>query len=175
MLEFAVFTLATCIAALMLIASVRALTWHKVSPPLSGLLLLLVLFVTWQVVARSSPFSPEQWLLFILCALVGLVVGLMRGQAAPMEFVPSEGDVLCRRNALLMFCWAAALVVSITLLTIPGLHAPTWKAAMPPALIFLTAAFTLSTCTIFARASTLRRDYLARSEQEPQVRAQESS
>jgi hypothetical protein len=169
MLDFAIFALATGVAALMLIAAVRALTWHKISTPLSGLLLLLVLFVTWQVVARSGPYSPEQWLLFVLCALVGLVLGLLRGQAAPMEFIPSEGDVLYRRGALLIFCWAVAQVVSITLLTIPHLRAPVWKAAMPPALIFLTASFTLSTLTIIARASTLRRDNLARSEHEPQA------
>ena len=169
MLDLAIFALATCVAALMLIASVRALTWHKVSPPLTSTLLLLVLFTTWQVVARSGPFSPEQWILFVLCALVGMLVGLMRGQAASMNFVPSEGGVLCRRGALLLFCWTVVLVASITLLTIPRLHTPAWGVALPPALIFLTAAFALSTLTIFARASSLRRDYLAQPEHEPQA------
>src|SRR5579885_2781954 len=73
----AIFSIATCAAVLMLIASVRALTWHKVSPFLNSILLLLVLFVTWQVVAHSGPIAPEQWILFVLCALVGMLVGLM--------------------------------------------------------------------------------------------------
>src|ERR1051326_7506781 len=159
--DIAVFALATCVGALMLIAAVRALTWHKVSPLLSGTLLLLVLVAAWQVVARGGAPSPEQGLLFTLCALVGLVVGLIRGLNTSMRFVPSEGDTLCKRGGLLIFCWTVAVVVSVTLLTIPGLHASFWKAALPPTLVFLTAAFTTSTLTIIARTTSLRREALS--------------
>ncbi len=164
--DVTVFALATCVGALMLIVAVRGLTWHKVSPFLTSLLLLLVLFATWQVVGRSGSLSLEQWVLFTLSALVGLIVGLIHGQNTAMNFVPSEGDVLCRRGGLLIFCWAVAVVVSISLLTMPGLRASFWKAALPPALVFLTAAFTTSTLTIIARTTSLRREHLSRPEHE---------
>ncbi len=164
--DFAVFATASCIAALMLIVSIRALTWHKVSVFLTSVLLLLVLFATWQVLTHSGPVSVEMWGLFFLCGLSGLVAGLVRGQNTPMRFVPGEGDVLCRRGALLPFFWAATVVTSITLLTMPGRHAPAWAVALPPALVFLTVAFTTTTLTIFARISTLRREHFSRLEQE---------
>jgi 4-amino-4-deoxy-L-arabinose transferase-like glycosyltransferase len=164
--EAAVFALATCVAALMLIASMRALTWHKVSPFLTSILLLLVVVVTWLILARGKAISFEQGLLFTLCGMVGMVAGLVRGQNAPMRFEPGEGDVLCRRGGLLIFCWAAVVVVLITLLTVPGLRAPTWEAILSPTLVFLTAAFIISTLTIFARVSTLRREHLSQLEQE---------
>ncbi len=151
---------------LMLIASIRALTWHKVSQPLTGMLLVLALFAAWQLLTHSGPISAAQWGLFILCALVGLVVGLVRGQCALLRFVPSEGDVLCRRGALLIFCWAATAITLITLLSIPSSRMPAWEAALPPALAFLTAAFVASTLTIFARVSALRRESHAQLEQE---------
>ncbi|HEU5368977.1 MAG TPA: hypothetical protein VFU69_10955 [Ktedonobacterales bacterium] len=164
----AIFAIATCAAVLMLIASMRALTWHKVSPFLNTILLLLVLFVTWQVVAQSGPIAPEQWILFVLSALVGMVLGVVRGQAARMRFEAREGDVLCRRGALLMFCWAVVVVSAITLLTMPSAHRPGWAMALPPALIFLTAAIAISSLTIFARVSTLREENLLHPQAEPQ-------
>jgi hypothetical protein len=167
--DVAIFAIATCAAVLMLIASVRALTWHKVSPFLTGILLLLVLFATWQVVAHSGPIAPEQWILFVLCGLVGMVVGLMRGQAARMRFEEREGDVICRRGALLTFCWAVLVVMSITLLTMPSQHRPIWAVGLPPALIFLAAAFAISSLTIFARVSTLREENLLHPQSEPQA------
>jgi hypothetical protein len=172
--DIAIFALATCVAVLMLIVAVRALTWHKVSPALNSILLLLVLFVTWQLLARGGPVSLEQGVLFALCGLVGLVVGLVRGMTTPMRYVPREGGVLCRRGALLIFGWAAVVVTSITLLTMPGLHAPAWAGFLPPALVFLTAAFTFSTFTILSRVSSLRREqeFQAASEEQSQTLAQ---
>lgn len=166
MLSIAIFTFASGVAALMLIVAIRALTWHKVSGFLTSILLLLVLFATWQVLARSGSTSLERGVLFTLCGLVGLLAGLIRGQNTSMRFEPSEGDVLCRRGALLALGWAITVVISVTLWTIPGLRPPAWAAALAPALIFLTSAFTVSTLIIIARASALRREHFAQLEQE---------
>lgn len=156
--DTAIFAIATCVAALMLIVSIRALTWHKVSSLLNGFLLVLVVFVTGELLARSGPGSFEQWVLFVLCGLVGLIVGLVRGQTVLMRFMPREGDVLCRRGALLIFCWAVVVVISISLLTIPDLRAPAWAGILPPALVFLTTAFIVSTVTILLRVNGMRRE-----------------
>jgi ABC-type xylose transport system permease subunit len=164
--DIVIYAAAANVAALMLIVAIRALTWHKVSPSLTGTLLLLVLFVAWQLLKRTGSVSLEQWVLFVLCALVGLVAGLARGQMAAMRYMPSEGDVLCRRGSLLIFGWAVVVLVKTTLLTIPGLRVPAWQDVLPPALIFLTAAFTVSTLTILARVSATRHEYLAHPEQE---------
>ncbi|HEY7349585.1 MAG TPA: hypothetical protein VH599_14820 [Ktedonobacterales bacterium] len=163
--DIAIFGAATCVAALMLITSMRALTWHKVSTSLTSLLLLLVLFVTWSLLARSGPISLEQWILLVLCGLVGLVVGLVRGQTVPMRYEAREGGVLCRRGALLPFCWAVTAVIMITLSTIPGLRAPAWAGVLPPTLVFSATAFTASTLTVFSRVGSLRREQPPQPEQ----------
>jgi hypothetical protein len=153
----------------MLIVAGRALTWHRISPFLNSLLLLLVLFVTWQVVARSGSIPLDRGFLLTFCALVGLLAGLISGQHTPMRFEPGENDVICRRGALLIFTWAVVVIISITLWTIPGLRAPAWAAVLSPTLAFLTSAFTISTLVIFVRASALRRDQFAQIEREQQV------
>src|SRR5689334_13037957 len=127
----AIFAIATCVAALMLIVAVRALTWHKISPFLNSILLLLVLFATWQVLTRSGRVPLERGILFALCGLVGLVAGVIHSQNTPMRFEPSEGDVICRRGALLSFGWVVVVVLSNTLLAIPGLRTPIWAAILP--------------------------------------------
>jgi len=157
--DLAVFAAATCVAMLMLIVSIRALNWSRVSPVLQGFLTLLVVFVAWQLLKRDGVISFEQGLLFALCFLVGLVVGVIRGLAAGMRYDPREGNVICRRGALISFCWAAAVITYVTLLTIPGLRAPSWEGFLPPVLIFLTTAFTISTLAIISRVSSLRREH----------------
>jgi hypothetical protein len=66
------------------------------------------------------------------------------------------------------------VVISTTLLTMPSLHRPAWAAGLPPALIFLAAAFAVSSLTIFARVSTLREENLLhpQAEQQTQEEAQ---
>lgn len=165
----AIFPIATCVSALMLIVTVRGLTWHKISAFLNSILLLLVLFVTWQVLAGSGAVSLEGGILLTLCGMVGLLAGIIHSQKTPMRFEPSEGDVICRRGALLSFGWAVVVVLSITLLVIPGLRTPVWAAVLPPALVFLTSAFILSTLVLIARANILRREHAFQTESEQPI------
>jgi hypothetical protein len=162
----AILPIVMCVAALMLIVAVRSLTWHKISPFLNGLLLLLVLFATWQVLARSGTVPLERGILLTLCGMVGLIAGVIHSQNAPMRFEPSEGDVICRRGAFLSFAWAVVVMLSITLLAISSLRAPIWAALLPPALVFLTSAFILSTFVLIARANVLRREHVFQAENE---------
>ncbi len=155
----AVFAAATCVAMLMLIVSIRSLNWRRVSQVLQGILALLVAFVTWQLLQHDGVASFEQGLLLALCVLVGLVLGVIRGLAAGIRYEPREGDVICRRGALLPFCWAAAVITYVSLLTIPKLHAPSWEGFLPPALVFLAVAFGMSTLVILSRVSSLRREH----------------
>ena len=166
MSNLAIFAAATWVAVLMLFLSVRSLTWHKVSRLLNSLLLLLVLLATGLLVTHAGPVSFEGGLLFALCGLLGLAVGFARGQAAQMHYEPREGDVMCRRPALLIFCWAGVVIAQITLLADPAARLPSWEIALHAALIFLTASFITSTFTIFYRVSSLRREYLFQLEQE---------
>ncbi len=157
----AVFAIATCVAALMLIVAVRGLTWHKISVWLNSALLLLVLFVAWQLVARSGSIPIESGISLALCGMAGLVAGVIHGQNTRMRFEPGEGDVICRRGALLSFSWAVVTILSMSLRAIPSLRAPLWATALPSALIFLTSTFVLGTIILMVRANLLRREHLA--------------
>ena len=172
MLTLATFSGVTWVAVLMLIVSIRSLTWHKISRFWNSILLLLVLVATWEVVTRDGPVSFEQWLLFIFCALLGLLVGFVRGQAAPMRFDFHAGDVICRRGAFLIFCWAAVAITNITFLDAPSLSSPAWQLGLPAALIFLCATFLISTLTLFARSSATRQDYLLQAQRQAQQETQ---
>jgi hypothetical protein len=161
----AIFSLVTCVAVLMLIVSIRALVWHRISRFLQTLLLLLILFANWLVISSTGLLSFEWGLLFALCALVGLLVGFIRGQAAPMRYDPQIGDVVCKRRGFLIFCWAAIAVIYVTLLNGPGPHDPAWRIGLPAALTFLTASFAATTLTIFSRLSGMQEDHRMQSQQ----------
>jgi uncharacterized membrane protein len=169
MSDLAIFAAVTCVAVLMLIVSFRSLTWHRVSQPLNTLLLLLTVIAAWQLVARVGPISFEQGLLFTLSVLLGLVVGFARAQAIPLRYEPREGGVICRRGALLIFCWAAVAVADVTSLAGHGLYDPAWQTGLPAALLFLTASFISSTLTLFYRISTREREEQAQSAEQPQA------
>lgn len=165
----AIFSLVTCVAVLMLIVSIRALVWHRISRFLQTLLLLVVLFANWLVISSTSQLSFEWWLLFALCGMVGLLLGFIRGQAAPMRYDPQAGDVVCKRRGFLIFCWAIVAVGDVTLLNSPGPHDPAWRIGLPAALTFLTASFAASTLTIFSRMSGMQYDHRMQSQQEIQA------
>lgn len=165
----ATFSLVTCIAVLMLIVSIRALVWHRISRFLQTLLLLLVLFANWLVISSTGPLSFEWGLLFALCALLGLLIGFIRGQAAPMRFDPQVGDVVCRRRGFLIFCWAAVAVAYVTILNGPGLRDSAWRIGLAAALTFLTASFIASTLTIFSRLTSMQYDHRTQAAQEVQT------
>lgn len=165
----ATFSLVTCIAVLMLIVSIRALVWHRISRFLQTILLFVVLFADWLVISSTGVLSFEWGLLFALCGLVGLLLGFIRGQAAPMRYDPQVGDVVCRRRGFLIFCWAVVAVTYITLLNGTGLHDPAWRIGLPAALTFLTASFAASTLTIFSRLTGMLRDNRIQSAQEMQA------
>ena len=165
----ATFSLVTCIAVLMLIVSIRALVWHRISRFLQTLLLLVVLFANWLVISSTGMLSFEWGLLFALCGLVGLLLGFIRGQAAPMRYDPQVGDVVCKRRGFLIFCWAVVAVGYVTLLNGPGPHDPAWHIGLPAAMTFLTASFAASTLTIFSRMSGMQYDHRMQSQQEIQA------
>ncbi len=167
--DLAIFSAVTCVAVLMLIVSFRSLTWHRVSPSLNSLLLLLTIIAAWQLAARVGPISFEQGLLFTLCILLGLAVGFARGLAIPLRYEPREGGVICRRGALLIFCWAVVAVADVTSLAGHGFSDPAWLTGLPAALLFLTAFFVTSTLTLFYRISTREREELAQSTEQPQA------
>ncbi len=173
--ELAIFSVVTCVAVLMLIVSIRSLTWHVISRFLNSILLLLVAFAMWLVVTRDGPISFERGLLFTLCGLVGLVVGFARGQAAAMRYDAHAGNITCRRGGFLIFCWAAVAITNVTLLTGPGLRDPAWQVGLPAALVFLTASFVSATLTLFYRTSTLLHEHLLQAEQEAQTQQQTSA
>jgi hypothetical protein len=165
----AIFSLVTCVAVLMLIVSIRALVWHRISRFLQTLLLLVVLFANWLVISSTGLLSFEWGLLFTLCGLVGLLLGFIRGQAAPMRYDPQVGDVVCRRRGFLIFCWAVVAVGDVTLLNSPGPHDLAWRIGLPAVLTFLTASFAASTLTIFSRMSGMQYDHRMQSQQEVQA------
>lgn len=165
----AIFSLVTCVAVLMLIVSIRALVWHRISRFLQTLLLLVVLFANWLVISSTDLLSFEWVLLFVLCGLVGLLLGFIRGQAAPMRYDPQIGDVVCKRRGFLIFCWAVVAVGDVTLLNGPGPHDPAWSIGLPAALTFLTASFAASTLTIFSRMGGMQYDHRMQSQQEIQA------
>lgn len=165
----AIFSLVTCVAVLMLIVSIRALVWHRISRFLQTLLLLVVLFANWLVISSTGLLSFEWGLLFALCGLVGLLLGFIRGQATPMRYDPQVGDVVCKRRGFLIFCWAVVAVGDVTLLNGPGPHDPAWSIGLPAALTFLTASFAASTLTIFSRMSGMQYDHRMQSQQEIQA------
>ncbi len=169
MSNLAVFTVVTAVAVLMLIVSIRALTWHTISRFLQTILLLLVLVATWLVIMRDGPLSFEEGLLLALSTLLGLVIGFIRGQAALIRFDLAVGDVVCRRGSLLIFCWAAVAVTNVTLLEGSGLRSSIWQSALPAALTFLTCVFLVSTLTIFSRITAMQRDIQAQPGQETQA------
>lgn len=166
MLALVIFSGVTSVAVLMLILSVRSLTWHKISPFWNTILLVLVLLSAWQVVIHDGSITFEHGLLFSFCALLGLLVGFVRGQAARMRFDFNVGDVICRRGAFLIFCWAAVAVTNVTILDAPALGTPAWQLGLPAALLFLTGAFLTSTLTLFVRSSAMRAEYLERAARE---------
>lgn len=167
--DLALFLLVTWVAVLMLIFSIRSLTWHRISRFLQSILLLLVALACWQVITRDGSVSVELGLLFTFCGLLGAATGFVRGQTTPMHYDLPAGDVICRRGGLLSFCWAVVAVTNVTLLNHPSLSDTTWRIALPAALTFLTGAFVAGTLTIFSRVSALQRATLLQAQQETQV------
>jgi hypothetical protein len=168
MSNLAVFIVVTAVAVLMLIVSIRALTWHTISRFLQTILLLLVIVATWLVITRDGLLSFEEGLLLALSALLGLVIGFIRGQAALLRFDLAVGDVVCRRGSLLIFCWAAVAVTNITLLVGSRPRVSIWQVVLPAALTFLTTAFLASTLTILSRITAMQRETQAQAGRETQ-------
>ena len=162
----ATFSLVTCVAVLMLIVSIRALVWHRISRFLQTLLLLVIIFANWLVISSTGLLSFEWGLLFALCALLGLLIGFIRGQAAPMRFDPQIGDVVCKRRGFLIFCWATVAVAYVTILNGPGLRDSAWRSGLAAALTFLTASFAATTLTIFSRMSSMQDDHRMQAQQQ---------
>jgi hypothetical protein len=160
----ATFSLVTCVAVLMLIVSIRALVWHRISRFLQTLLLLLVLFANWLVISSTGLLSFEWGLLFALCALLGLLIGFIRGQAAPMRHDPQVG-IVCKRRGFLIFCWAAVAVTYVTILNGPGLRDSAWRVGLAAAITFLSASFAATTLTIFSRLSGMQYDHRMQAQQ----------
>jgi hypothetical protein len=156
----AIYSVIAGVAIVMLVVSFRAQSWHKISRLYQLLLLAGVVYATWQLVTRGSPMSFEPGLLFILCALVGLVVGFARGQAATMRYDAALRDVVCKRGGFLIFCWAAAALAIITLHSAPERAvSPGWLLGLNAALVFLAISFVASTLTLFARSSGIRHEH----------------
>jgi hypothetical protein len=157
--DAAIYSATALIAIAMLVLSVRSLAWHTVSPAYNLLLMGGVAYTAWELVVHSSPFTFEHDLLFILCILVGFLVGFVRGQAMPMRYHPTLHEVVCRRGGFLIFCWAGVALALTTLHSAPNSSGPSWYLWLSAALVFLTASFLVSTLTLFARVRGTREEH----------------
>jgi uncharacterized sodium:solute symporter family permease YidK len=159
MSDAAIYSATALVAIAMLALSFRSLSWHTVSPVFNLLLAVGVIYTTWQLVTKSSRFTFEHDLLFILCVLVGLLVGFVRGQAMPIRYHPTLHDVVCKRGGLLIFSWAAVALAITTMHNAPNGADSSWLLWLSAALVFLTASFLISTLTLFARARGAREEH----------------
>jgi FtsH-binding integral membrane protein len=142
----------------MLVAAYRALSWRRISQRAQLVLLLVVLLAAWELLHQSGHVSLVDWLLFALCAFVGLVVGFVWGQAMPVRYDPREHDAVCRRGGFLIFCWAAVALAITVLHTAPVHLAAGWPVGLMAALLLLTTSFFVNTLTMFMRVGGVRRE-----------------
>ncbi len=157
--DAAIYSTTALVAIVMLAVAFYSLSWHTISPVFNLLLMGGVIYAAWQLVARSTQLNFEHDLLFILCILVGLLVGFIRGQAMPIRYHPGLRDVVVRRGGFLIFAWAAVALAIITMQNAPHASNPSWLLWLSATLVFLTASFLISTLTLFARARGAREEH----------------
>lgn len=157
--EAAIYSAAALVAIAMLALAFYSLSWHTISPAYNLLLIAGVIYTTWQLVVKSIQITFEHTLLFVLCVLVGMLVGFIRGQAMSLRYHDRLHVVVCKRGGFLTFCWAAVALALITLHNTPNTADHSWLLWLSAALIFLTASFLISTLTLFARARGVREEH----------------
>src|SRR5262245_19837952 len=158
MSDAAIYSAIVGVAIVMLVASYRSLSWRPLSRPANLFLLLVVIAATWQLLTRGGPLSLEEGLLLVLCGMVGLVVGFVWGQAAPIRYDARARDAICRRGGFLIFAWAAVALAITVLHTAPTRFAPGWTVGLTAVLMLLTTSFLISTLTLFIRIGGVRRE-----------------